>query len=99
MKMKPMGDLVLLKMDEVQEKTQSGIILQQTNTGFVNGTVVSVGPGLFTATGKRIPMTIKPGDTVILHKNETNESKNIKLEDETYLIVHESEIAMVSIDK
>ena len=29
MKMKPIGDLVLLKMDEVQEKTQSGIILQK----------------------------------------------------------------------
>ena len=92
-----MGDLVLLKMDEVQEKTKSGIILQQNNTGFVNGTVVSIGPGLFTAAGKRIPMTTKPGDNVILHKNETNESKNIKLEDETYLIVHESEIALVSI--
>ena len=99
MKMKPMGDLILLKMDEVQEKTQSGIILQKDSTVFVYGTVKSCGPGLFTAAGKRIPMTTKPGDRVLLHKNETNESKNIILEDETYLIVHESELAMVSLNK
>ena len=45
MKMKPMGDLILLKMDEVQEKTQSGIILQKDSSGFVYGTVKSCGPG------------------------------------------------------
>mgnify|MGYP003680585517 CR=1 FL=1 len=44
-------------------------------------------------------MTTKPGDRVLIHKNETNESKNIKLDDETYLIVHESEIVMVSVNK
>ena len=42
-------------------------------------------------------MTVKPGDTVVLHKNQSGSNKKIKLEDEEYLLLHESELVMVSV--
>ena len=112
MKMKPIGDLVLLELEEVKEKTESGIILMDNKTGYINAKVASIGPGLFTATGDRIPMTVQPGGQVLLHsrllkgdnevkldgeKYENHEGKNVVLDDKTYLLVRESEIALVSV--
>ena len=97
MKMKPIGDLVLLELEEVKEKTESGIILMDNKTGYINAKVASIGPGLFTATGDRIPMTVAVNDTVMIHKNENHEGKNVVLDDKTYLLVRESEIALVSV--
>ena len=38
---------------------------------YVTADVIAVGDGLFTQTGDRIPMTVKPGDIVMIHKNVT----------------------------
>ena len=98
MKMQPMGDQVLIKQQERADKTESGIILVDgPDEEFIYADVISVGPGLFTQTGNRIPMTVKPGDTVVLHKNQSGSNKKIKLEKEEYLLLHESEIVMVSV--
>ena len=59
MKMKPMGDQLLLKAHETQTKTKSGIILTATNDVYGYADVIDAGPGLFTQTGDRIPMTVK----------------------------------------
>ena len=59
MKMKPMGDQVLLKKKEGQEKTKSGIILTADTSNYMYAEVQAVGLGLFTQTGDRIPMTVK----------------------------------------
>ena len=67
MKMSPMGDQVLLKKKEGQEKTKSGIILTSNTSNYAYADVISVGPGLFTQTGDIIPMTSKVGDVVLLH--------------------------------
>tara|TARA_R100000908_G_C3661999_1_gene88830 strand:- start:57 stop:374 length:318 start_codon:yes stop_codon:yes gene_type:complete len=98
MKMKPMGDQLLLKADEIQKTTKSGIILTSTNDVYGYATVVDAGPGLFTQTGDRIPMTVKKGDTVLAPVNKLSgkNGNQIKLEEETYVLVRESEIAMVS---
>ena len=64
--MKPMGDQVLLKKKEGQEKTKSGIILTADTSNYMYAEVQAVGLGLFTQTGDRIPMTVKVGDTVLL---------------------------------
>ena len=98
MKLKPIGDLILIKEQEKIDKTTSGIIIPDSvENDYVYGDVVSTGPGLFTQTGDRIPMTVKPGDTVVLHKNQSGSNKKIKLENEEYLLLHESEIVMVSV--
>jgi len=97
MKMKPIGDLVLLDLDEIKETTQSGIILMEDKSGYINARVASIGPGLFTATGDRIPMTVAVDDTVMIHKNDNHEGKNVVLDGKKYLLVRESEIALVSV--
>jgi chaperonin GroES len=100
MKMKPIGDLVLLKEQEKADKTKSGIILVDGIDGeFVYADVISTGNGLFTQTGNRIPMTVKVGDTVLINKNNLGSQKKVKLEDEEYILVRESEVSMVSTEE
>ncbi len=95
MMMKPLGDQVLLKEREKKEKTTSGIILMNGAEGsYVMADVIAAGEGLFTQTGDRIPMTIKVGDVVMIHKNDTTENKKIKIDDQEYVLVRESDIAM-----
>ena len=96
MKMRPIGDQVLLKKKEGQEKTKSGIILTSNTTNYEYADVISVGPGLFTQTGDRIPMTCKIGDTVLLHGRLLKGDNEVTFEDVTYVLVRESEINMVS---
>ena len=98
MKMKPMGDQVLLKEHEKSDKTESGIILVEAgyNEEFVYADVISVGPGLFTQTGNRIPMSVKMGDCILISKNNLGGQKKIKFDGEEYILVREMEIAMVS---
>tara|TARA_R110001592_G_scaffold40088_4_gene131815 strand:+ start:10514 stop:10819 length:306 start_codon:yes stop_codon:yes gene_type:complete len=97
MKMKPMGDLVLLKLEEQAETNKSGIILMDgVGTEYLVGDVIAVGSGLFTQTGDRIPMSTTPGDNVLIHKSKAGDGKKIKLEEEEYHLVHESELSMVS---
>ena len=98
MKLKPIGDLILVKEQEKIDKTTSGIIIPDSvENDYMYADVISTGPGLFTQTGDRIPMTVKPGDIVVLHKNQSGSNKKIKLENEEYLLLHESEIVMVSV--
>ena len=96
MKMRPMGDQVLLKKQEGQETTKSGIILTSNQNNYQYADVVAVGPGLFTQTGDRIPMTCKIGDTVLLHGRLLKGDNEVSFEDIGYVLVRESEIAMVS---
>ena len=98
MKLKPIGDLILVKEQEKIDKTTSGIIIPDSvENDYVYADVIATGPGLFTQTGDRIPMTVELGDTVVLHKNQSGSNKKIKLENEEYLLLHESEIVMVSV--
>ena len=96
MKMKPMGDQILLKKQEGQETTKSGIILTANANNYQYADVKAVGPGLFTQTGDRIPMTCKVGDTVLLHGRLLKGDNEVKFENESYVLVRESEIAMTS---
>ena len=91
-----MGDQILLKKQEGQETTKSGIILTANAANYEYADVEAVGPGLFTQTGDRIPMTCKVGDTVLLHSRLLKGDNEVTFEDEKYVLVRESEIAMVS---
>ena len=94
MKMKPLGDLVLIKEHNRVETTKSGIIIPDSVEGnYVYGDVIAIGPGLFSASGIKIPMTVKMGDGVCLNKQNRSV---IKLNEEEYILVRESEILMNS---
>ena len=96
MKMKPMGDFVLLQKEEGQETTKAGIILTSNTDNHVRAEAIACGPGLFTQTGDRIPMTVKPGNTVMITEQSSKQHNQIKLDDEVYVLLRESEIMMVS---
>ena len=98
MKMKPMGDQLLLKAREQKENVVNGIILTTNTPEYGYADVIAVGPGLFTQTGDKIPMTCRVGDVVIAPSRllSGKNGNEVVLEEEKYLLVRESEISMVS---
>ena len=89
-KLQPLGDRVLVKPTEKEEKTKSGIYLPDTaKEKPQEGEVIAVGPGKYDDTGKRIPMDLKVGDKVIYAKYGGTE---IKIDDEELMILRESDI-------
>ena len=93
---KPIGDQVLVQVEKTSEKTKSGIILVDRDMQFSRATVVATGAGLFTMTGDNIPMTVSPGDEVLIHKPNLGENKNIVIDDVNYYLIRESEIGLVN---
>jgi chaperonin GroES len=89
-KLQPLADRVLVKPIEKEEKTKSGIYLPDTaKEKPQEGKVLAVGPGKMTDDGKRIPLDLKVGDTVIYAKYGGTE---IKVDDEDLIILRESDI-------
>ncbi|MCR5836412.1 MAG: co-chaperone GroES [Lachnospiraceae bacterium] len=92
MKLRPLGDRVVLKQASPEEKTQSGIILtSQSQEKPQEAEVIAVGPGGM-VDGKEIAMAVKPGDKVIYSKYAGNE---VKLDNEEYIIVKQSDILAI----
>ena len=89
MKLVPLGDRVVLKQAEPEEKTQSGIILTtQSQEKPQQAEVIAVGPG-GVVDGKEVTMQVKAGDKVIYAGNE------VKLDGEEYIIVRQNDILAV----
>jgi chaperonin GroES len=66
MKIKPLGDRVVIKRFEADEKTAGGILLPDTARNKPQkGKVLSVGPGKLNKDGKPQPLDVKEGDTVL----------------------------------
>ena len=90
---RPLGDRVLVRPHQKQEqKTSSGIILTESSTQSqkVYGDVVSIGTGIFSQSGDRIPMTVQVGDVVMYEKGHgTNE---IEVGTEKYLLFNEHQL-------
>jgi chaperonin GroES len=90
---KPIGDRVLVRPQEKTEnKTASGIILTESSTQSqkVYGEVVSIGTGIFSQNGERIPMTVQVGDVVMYEKSYgTNE---IEIGNEKFLLFNEHQL-------
>jgi chaperonin GroES len=95
MEWKPIGDQVLIKQHAKQDKTKSGIILTTGMDDFMTCTVVAIGDGLFTHTGDRIPMTTHVGQEVLIHTSNVGDQKKLRIEDDDYVLIRESEIAMI----
>ena len=91
MKIKPLGDKVLVKPDETsEEKTTGGIIIPDTAAEKPSeGEVVGVGPGGRDEAGKLIPIDVKVGDRVLFGKWSGTE---VKIDGDELLIMKESDI-------
>ena len=89
-KLKPLADRVLVKPILEEEVTKGGIILPDTaKEKPQRGEIIAVGPGRLDEAGKRVPMDVKEGDKVLYEKYAGTE---IKLDNEEYLILRESNI-------
>ena len=89
----PLGDRVLVKRVEADEKTQGGIILPDTAKEKPReGLVVSIGNGKLNDDGSRQAMTVKPKDRVLFSSYAGSE---IKLDGEELLILSEDEILAI----
>ena len=89
MKLKPLSDRVVIKALEAEETTKGGIILTASAQEKPSiAEVIEVGPGGM-VDGKEVVMTVKKGDKVITSKYSGTE---VKLDDETYLIIHQDEV-------
>lgn len=96
MNWKPIGDQVLLKELERQEKTKSGIIVMSGMDEYIECDVIAVGDGLFTQTGNKIPMTVKTGDRVKIYSGNVGSQKKVQIESAEFVLVREHEIAMIN---
>ncbi len=86
---KPLSDRVVVRAEEPEEKTSSGLYIPDSaKEKPQRGTVVSVGPGKV-ENGTKIEMSVKEGDTVLYGKYSGTE---ITLDSEEYLIMRESDI-------
>lgn len=93
MKLRPIGDRVVVKVLEQEEKTKGGIVLPDTaKEKPQQGKVIAVGTGRILDNGQKVPLEIKEGDRVIFAKYAGTE---VKIEGEEYLILSERDILAV----
>src|SRR5581483_56813 len=90
MKVRPLGDRVLVKRIQEEERTKGGIIIPDTaKEKPQEGKVVAVGSGKTLDDGRIQPLEVKEGDKVLFGKYSGND---IKLDGEEHLILRESDI-------
>ncbi len=90
---KPLGDRVVIKVLEKEEKTKSGIVLPDTaKEKPQEGKIVAVGTGKVLENGQRIPLDVKEGDKVIFSKYAGTE---IKIDGQDYLILSERDVLAI----
>jgi chaperonin GroES len=91
---RPLGDKIIVRRDEAQTKTDSGIFLPETGKERPKtGTVEAVGTGsVNTETGARVPLTIKKGDRIIFTSYAGTE---LKLDGDELLIMGEDDVLAI----
>lgn len=89
-KIKPLGDRVLVQPMKEDEVTKSGIIIPDSaKEKPVEGSVVAVGPGKTKEDGTLVPISVKVGDKVIYGKYAGTE---LKYDNEDYLLLREDDL-------
>ncbi len=94
-KLRPLGDRVVVEPIEEEERTAGGIILPETaKEKPQQGKVIAVGPGARDENGNRIPMDVKVGDRVLFAKYAGTEVK-LGSGDNKVLVLRESDILAI----
>ncbi len=89
-KLQPLGNMVIFKPKKAKEKSTGGLILPDAARETPQeGVVVAIGPGKLTENGKREPLEVKVGDTIIYPKFGGQE---LKIDGEELIIMPENGI-------
>ena len=90
MNLTPLGDRVIVKLIEQDEKSKGGIIVPDTaKERPQEGEIVAIGKGRRAKDGSRVEMDVKKGDRVLFGKYAGNE---ISIESEKYMVMKEDDI-------
>lgn len=96
MNLKPLSNHILielLKDEEKEQKTKSGIVLPETaeKKKQSKGKVTAVGPGKLNDQGNRLPLSLKVGD-IVLFKEPWSDDNKFEENDKVYFLVEEDDI-------
>ena len=93
MKIQPLHDRILVERLEEKEVKKGGIIIPDTaKEKPQEGKVIAVGNGKVTDDGKKLPLDVKAGDTILFGKYSGSE---VKIDDKDYLILKEEDILAI----
>ena len=95
MKLRPLQDRVIVKQQQAEEKTKTGIFLPDAaKEKPTTGKVIAVGPGRLDDKGKRLPIDVKAGDRVLYAKYSGQEvPRGVYGDtDEEYMVLKETDI-------
>ncbi len=96
MKLRPLGDRVVVEPLEQEERTESGLFIPETaKEKPQKGVVLSVGEGRKDEDGKRVPMDVEAGQTILFAKYGGTE---VKIDGKKLLILKESDILAIVAD-
>ena len=101
MRLKPVNDKIVVKPTKAKEDTitEGGIILPDTvqDGTLVEGKVVAIGEGMYSASGTLIPVVVDVGDTILYNKNAMKAEHTI--DGETYILMSVNEVMSIVGDK
>lgn len=90
---KPLGNRVLAQRVKQEESLKGGIILPDSaKKKQETATVIAIGDGLQTADGKKIPIPVSVGDTILMDKYSAQE---VTIDDEEYVILKADDIIAI----
>lgn len=90
LKVKPLGDHIVVRRLEAEDRTRGGIVLPDSaKEKPKQAEVVAVGDGAMTEDGTRLPMRVKKGDRIVF---TTYAGHEVKLEGEELLIMREEDV-------
>ena len=96
MKIRPLGDRIVVRRHESEEKTAGGIFLPDSAKNKPQkGKVISVGPGHLAKDGKRKALQVKEGDTVLFTAWAGDEFKDNRSRDSILLMREDDVLAIV----
>ena len=93
MNITPLGERIVIKVLETEEKTKSGIFIPDTAKEKPQmGEVVAVGSGRVLDNGQKVALDVKVGDKVLFAKYAGTE---VKLDGEEYMVLKESDVLAI----
>ncbi|HPC75561.1 MAG: co-chaperone GroES [Thermovirgaceae bacterium] len=93
MKLKPLGDRIVVKVLTQEEKTRGGIVIPDTaKEKPQEGEVLAIGSGRVLENGQKLPLEVKKGDKILFSKYGGTE---VKIEGEELLILSERDVLAI----